>query len=73
MEGASTGGAADVHDPGEVERIVELLEQAIERGCSVQVLMGDARLRMNLPYKNHYTDETDHGGGLDDPGESPSQ
>ncbi|MBI1832623.1 MAG: PDZ domain-containing protein [Planctomycetes bacterium] len=30
------------------------LEQAIDRGCSVQVLMGDARLRMALPYKNHY-------------------
>ena len=30
------------------------LEQAIERGCTVQVLMGDARLRMALPYKNHY-------------------
>ena len=30
------------------------LEQAIERGCSVQVLMGDARLRMALPYQNHY-------------------
>ena len=25
--------------------------------------MGDARLRMALPYKNHYSDETDHGGG----------
>jgi hypothetical protein len=30
------------------------LEQAIERGCTLQVLMGDARLRMALPYKNHY-------------------
>jgi hypothetical protein len=30
------------------------LEQAIDRGCTVQVLMGDARLRMALPYKNHY-------------------
>jgi hypothetical protein len=39
------------------------LEQAIERGASVQVLMGDARLRMALPYQNHYTDKTDHGGG----------
>jgi hypothetical protein len=39
------------------------LESAIDRGCSVQVLMGDARLRMALPYKNHYQDETDHGGG----------
>ncbi|MBI2805489.1 MAG: hypothetical protein HYX68_10975 [Planctomycetes bacterium] len=47
------------------------LEQALERGAAVQVLMGDARLRMNLPYENHYldnngqprTDETDRGGG----------
>jgi len=30
------------------------LEQAIDRGCAVQVLMGDARLRMAMPYKNHY-------------------
>ncbi len=30
------------------------LEGALERGSSVQVLMGDARLRMALPYKNHY-------------------
>jgi hypothetical protein len=42
------------------------LQQAIERGASVQVLMGDARLRMALPYKNHYEDETDKGGGPDD-------
>jgi hypothetical protein len=39
------------------------LEQAIDRGCTVQVLMGDARLRMALPYQNHYLDETDRGGG----------
>ena len=39
------------------------LERAIERGSTVQVLMGDARLRMALPYKNHYEDGTDHGGG----------
>jgi hypothetical protein len=46
------------------------LKQAIERGSSVQVLMGDARLRMALPYQNHYVDEKtleprteDHGGG----------
>ncbi len=39
------------------------LENALERGSSVQVLMGDARLRMALPYKNHYTDTTEHGGG----------
>lgn len=41
------------------------LEQAIERGCSVQVFMGDARLRMALLYKNHYTDDSDRGGGPD--------
>ena len=39
------------------------LEQAIERGCTVQVLMGDARLRMALPYKNHYTEDHDDNGG----------
>jgi hypothetical protein len=39
------------------------LERALERGSSVQVLMGDARLRMALPYKNHYLDQTDRGGG----------
>ncbi len=47
------------------------LERAIERGCQVQVLMGDARLRMALPYVNHYEKDaagnfTDHvkpGGG----------
>jgi hypothetical protein len=43
------------------------LEQAIDRGCAVQVLMGDARLRMAMPYKNHYEtflkNEPDNGGG----------
>jgi hypothetical protein len=43
------------------------LEQAIERGSTVQVLMGDARLRMALPYRNHYEtflkNEPDDGGG----------
>jgi hypothetical protein len=34
------------------------LERALDRGSNVQVLMGDARLRMNLPYKNHYTSRT---------------
>ncbi len=34
------------------------LKDAIRRGCEVQVLMGDARLRMDLPYKNfHEKDE----------------
>ncbi len=33
------------------------LKDAIHRGCEVQVYMGDARLRMNLPYENfHATD-----------------
>ncbi len=36
------------------ETFFNYLEQAIERGSTVQVLMGDARLRMALPYKNHY-------------------
>lgn len=41
------------------------LENAIARGSTVQVLMGDARLRMALPYKNHYLDPEgpDDGGG----------
>jgi hypothetical protein len=30
------------------------LKDAIHRGCEVQVLMGDARLRMNLPYQNFH-------------------
>ena len=34
------------------ETYFNYLEQAIERGSTVQVLMGDARLRMALPYKN---------------------
>jgi hypothetical protein len=41
------------------------LEQAMERGCTVQVLMGDARLRMALPYKNHYLYPKENGGGAD--------
>ena len=53
----------------ESSRIVwfNYLEQAIDRGCTVQVLMGDARLRMAMPYKNHYEtylkNEPDNGGG----------
>ncbi len=39
------------------------LESALQRGSSVQVMMGDARLRMALPYKNHYLDEKERGGG----------
>ena len=38
------------------------LKDAIRRGCEVQVLMGDARLRMDLPYKNHHVDP-ELGGG----------
>ncbi|MCI0376974.1 MAG: hypothetical protein L0215_05175 [Gemmataceae bacterium] len=38
------------------------LEEAIMRGSEVQVLMGDARLRMALPYANHHTNP-DLGGG----------
>jgi hypothetical protein len=30
------------------------LQQALDRGAQVQVLMGDARQRMNLPYANYY-------------------
>ncbi len=49
------------------DRYFNYLESAIERGSTVQVLMGDARLRMALPYKNQYEtylkDEPDNGGG----------
>jgi hypothetical protein len=30
------------------------LKEAIRRGCEVEVLMGDARLRMDLPYENFH-------------------
>jgi hypothetical protein len=33
------------------------LQQALDRGAQVQVLMGDARQRMNLPYENYYEAE----------------
>jgi hypothetical protein len=41
------------------------LDGAIRRGSEVQVLMGDARLRMALPYKNFHTSARDEvpGGG----------
>jgi hypothetical protein len=41
------------------------LKGAISRGCEVQVLMGDARLRMALPYKNFHTSKNEEvpGGG----------
>ncbi len=38
------------------------LKEAIHRGCEVEVLMGDARLRMNLPYKNMHEDHLLGGG-----------
>ena len=38
------------------------LRDALARGSHVQVLMGDARLRMALPYVNHYEDP-ERGGG----------
>lgn len=40
------------------------LQQAHKRGAEVQVLMGDARLRMALPYENHVFNPT-RGGGPD--------
>jgi hypothetical protein len=44
------------------------LKGAISRGCEVQVLMGDARLRMALPYKNFHLSKKDEvpGGGPTD-------
>ncbi len=43
------------------------LWDAVERGSHVQVLMGDARLRMAMPYKNYYTSAEgfERGGGPD--------
>jgi len=38
------------------------LKDAINRGSEVEVLMGDARLRMNLPYKNLHEDPAQGGG-----------
>jgi hypothetical protein len=49
------------------------LERAIERGCTVQVLMGDARLRMALPYKNHYRKDAGKALDLTDPGGGPEK
>jgi hypothetical protein len=37
------------------------LQEAKKRGCEVQVLMGDARLRMALPYLNHYAKDKQTG------------
>jgi hypothetical protein len=39
-------------DPKPGKRYFTYLDGAIQRGCEVQVLMGDARLRMALPYGN---------------------
>lgn len=38
------------------------LKDAIQRGCEVEVLMGDARLRMALPYQNFH-EKPDRAGG----------
>jgi hypothetical protein len=38
------------------------LIDALDRGCAVQVLMGDARLRMALPYENYYQNSKSGGG-----------
>jgi len=56
---------AKVRDESPRSTYFNYLDQAIERGSIVQVLMGDARLRMALPYKNHYKDPDgpDDGGG----------
>ncbi|MCS7045034.1 MAG: hypothetical protein NZO58_01630, partial [Gemmataceae bacterium] len=39
------------------------LRDALKRGVHLQVLMGDARLRMAMPYKNHYCEDSELGGG----------
>ncbi|HZP16164.1 MAG TPA: hypothetical protein VFA96_10100, partial [Nocardioides sp.] len=43
--------------PEEGDPYFNYLRQAEKRGCDVQVLMGDARLRMRLPYRNFHTDK----------------
>src|SRR5581483_9375911 len=43
--------------PEEGDPFFNYLRQAEKRGCDVQVLMGDARLRMRLPYRNFHTDK----------------
>ena len=47
------------------------LERALERGSIVQVMMGDARLRMALPYYNHYLREDAEGKPVEDRGGGP--
>ena len=43
---------------GRPKTYFNMLKEAINRGSEVEVLMGDARLRMDLPYKNfHAKDE----------------
>ncbi len=42
----------DEDETGSGKRYFTYLNQAVKRGCEVQVLMGDARLRMALPYGN---------------------
>jgi hypothetical protein len=37
------------------------LKEALNRGCDVQVHMGDARLRMALPYRNYHEEQRDPG------------
>jgi hypothetical protein len=41
------------------------LRDALARGAHVQVLMGDARLRMAMPYVNHQEDPEMGGGPMD--------
>lgn len=38
------------------------LIDALDRGCAVQLFMGDARLRMALPYENYYEHPKTAGG-----------
>src|SRR5439155_25080758 len=38
------------------------LRDALSQGAHIQVLMGDARLRMSMPYENHYANP-ERGGG----------
>jgi len=48
--------------PREGKAYFTYLQEALRRGSNVQVLMGDARLRMAQPYKNYYEDPLRGGG-----------
>jgi hypothetical protein len=48
--------------PREGKAYFTYLQESLRRGANLQVLMGDARLRMAQPYKNYYEDPLRGGG-----------